>query len=458
MVVIDPSLPWLMALSIGMTSAPRTSPTRTRSGVIRSAHRTSSARVISPSPSVLGSLLCIATTSGWASGVPVQAQLERVLDGDQPLVFGDGAGQRPQHRRLADRGAAGDQQVLAGLDQRREERGEGLVDGAVADQLAQPGPFQAVAADRDARPSGDRLDREQPPAAGQRHRHARGGAVEAALLDPAPGGDRADQVGQLLVAGRDRRNLGAVAAGVLDEHLVAPVGVDRLDVGVVQVGLEAAQAPQVGVDAVRDLLLGRLVQRSPPAVEGGRGLLLHGLADQRAAQPGAGCGGHGAVPAGLLRHPVRDQAAQPLHQLVVRFAARPHGPAVNLGHRRPPPSGQGPAARPEGLARRAGVPGRSPAPWRQRRPRAAAAAAAPARGRRRGGQLLHRPRVGRQRSLHGDAEDAGDLLSRVGRLGRRPAVTGRQDDDEPQPRLLQSADPRLQVRQLADPRAGPPAP
>ena len=43
-------------------------------------------------------------------------------------------------------------------------------------------------------------------------------------------------------------------------------------------------------------------------------------------------------------------------------------------------------------------------------------------------QLLHRPRVGRQRSLHGDAEDAGDLLSRVGRLGRRPAVIGRQDD------------------------------
>ena len=67
MVVIDPSLPWHMALSIGMTSLPRTSPTITRSGVIRSAHRTSSARVISPSPSVLGSRLCIATTSGWAA-------------------------------------------------------------------------------------------------------------------------------------------------------------------------------------------------------------------------------------------------------------------------------------------------------------------------------------------------------------------------------------------------------
>ena len=73
-------------------------------------------------------------------------------------------------------------------------------------------------------------------------------AVEAALLDPAAGGDRADQVGQLLVAGRDRRDARAAAVGVLDEHLVAPVGVNGLDLGVVQVGLEAAQAPQVGVD------------------------------------------------------------------------------------------------------------------------------------------------------------------------------------------------------------------
>ena len=134
-------------------------------------------------------------------------------------------------RRLPDRRAAGDQQVLACPHQRRQERRQRLVDGAVADQLAQPGALQAVAADRHARPPGDRLHREQPPAAGQRHADPRGGAVEAALLDPAAGGDRADQVGQLLVAGRDRRDPGAVAAGVLDEHLVAAVGVDRLDPG-----------------------------------------------------------------------------------------------------------------------------------------------------------------------------------------------------------------------------------
>ena len=66
MVAIDPSLPCDIAFSIGTTSAPRTSPTMTRSGVIRSAQRTSSARVISPSPSMLASRACIATTSGWA--------------------------------------------------------------------------------------------------------------------------------------------------------------------------------------------------------------------------------------------------------------------------------------------------------------------------------------------------------------------------------------------------------
>ncbi|ONH60100.1 hypothetical protein CcI49_11820 [Frankia sp. CcI49] len=64
--VMDPSLPWLIALSIGITSGPRASPTITRSGNIRSAACTSSAAEIAPSPSVLASRTYTATTSGWA--------------------------------------------------------------------------------------------------------------------------------------------------------------------------------------------------------------------------------------------------------------------------------------------------------------------------------------------------------------------------------------------------------
>ncbi|KND23839.1 hypothetical protein IQ63_43765 [Streptomyces acidiscabies] len=65
-VPMEPSLPWLMALHIGITSGPRTSPTITRSGDIRSAHRTNSAWETSPWPSMFASRACIATTSGWA--------------------------------------------------------------------------------------------------------------------------------------------------------------------------------------------------------------------------------------------------------------------------------------------------------------------------------------------------------------------------------------------------------
>ena len=65
---MDPSLPWLMALSMGMTSWPRTSPTITRSGFMRRPQRTRVARSISPSPSTFSSLASNATTSGCRSG------------------------------------------------------------------------------------------------------------------------------------------------------------------------------------------------------------------------------------------------------------------------------------------------------------------------------------------------------------------------------------------------------
>ena len=59
----EPSLPWDMALSIGMISWPRTSPTITRSGDIRSPDRNSAAMSIAPSPSTLASRACNGTTS-----------------------------------------------------------------------------------------------------------------------------------------------------------------------------------------------------------------------------------------------------------------------------------------------------------------------------------------------------------------------------------------------------------
>src|SRR3546814_16001859 len=50
MVHIEPSLPWLIALSIGSTSSPRTSPTITRSGFMPRTQPTRSASDTSPPP------------------------------------------------------------------------------------------------------------------------------------------------------------------------------------------------------------------------------------------------------------------------------------------------------------------------------------------------------------------------------------------------------------------------
>ena len=187
MVVIDPSLPCDMAFSMGMTSRPADLADQdpVRGHPQRPPHQLGQGDLALALGVGLPRLH--RHDVGVGVGVPVQAQLQRVLDGDQPLLRRDRAGQRPQHGRLPDRRAAGDQQVLAGLHQRRQERGERLVDRAVADQLAQPGTRQPVAADRHARPTGDRLHREQPPAARQRDADPGRGAVEAALLDPARG-------------------------------------------------------------------------------------------------------------------------------------------------------------------------------------------------------------------------------------------------------------------------------
>ena len=64
MVDIDPSWPVFMACSMSSASPPRTSPTRIRSGRIRSELRTSCRMVSSPLPSTLGGRCSSETTWG----------------------------------------------------------------------------------------------------------------------------------------------------------------------------------------------------------------------------------------------------------------------------------------------------------------------------------------------------------------------------------------------------------
>ena len=62
MVLIDPSLPWVIADNMTSASGPRTSPTMTRSGFIRSVCRTNWASVTAPTPSEFGNRDSISTT------------------------------------------------------------------------------------------------------------------------------------------------------------------------------------------------------------------------------------------------------------------------------------------------------------------------------------------------------------------------------------------------------------
>ena len=68
MVDSEPSLPWVIALSMVTISSPSTSPTMTRLGFMRRLRRTSSAMVMAPWPSMLGSRSSNATTFGCSSG------------------------------------------------------------------------------------------------------------------------------------------------------------------------------------------------------------------------------------------------------------------------------------------------------------------------------------------------------------------------------------------------------
>ena len=261
MVVIDPSLPWLMAFSIGTTSLPRTSPTMTRSGVIRSAHRTSSARVISPSPSMLASRDCIATTSGWAA-VSQSRHSSRlssmVISRSRGGIAEASARSRvvlptavPPETRMFLRALTTAARNAASWPSRVPLAVRPSRDALASRsrRMATHGlPVTAITANSRPPPGSGTLTRgvarsNRRSSFPARVAIARIRSVSSVSL-PAMG------------AARTRR-----APGVLDEHLVAAVGVDRLDVGVVEERLEAAQAEQRVEHRLADLPLGAGVQR-----------------------------------------------------------------------------------------------------------------------------------------------------------------------------------------------------
>ena len=127
-----PGMPLFSAISRSSDSASRTSPTTSRSGRIRSASLTSRRREISPVPSRLGWRHCIATVS------PARRSSSKISSTVTIRSLRSGCRQqRPEQRRLAALGGAGDEDVLPRQHAGPQEFGGGRGERADVDEVLQ---------------------------------------------------------------------------------------------------------------------------------------------------------------------------------------------------------------------------------------------------------------------------------------------------------------------------------
>ena len=349
MVDSEPSLPWVIALSMVTISSPSTSPTITRLGFIRSERRTSSAMEMPPWPSEFGSRSSNATTFGCSSG-----KWSRPSSSARSTVISRSLGrdlvrQRPQQRGLPRVGGPGDHDVLSRGRRGGQERGHFGQHRAVADQVGEEHLAQPGAADGHRWPQRHVHDRRQPGAVRQPQVQLRIGGVERPAGQARVGGECLDQLDQFLVAFGDRLGHHLPPVGVAEEHPVAAVDVDVLDLRVLQQGLQPADPEQRGVDGGGELFLLLGVERGVPGGDLAAGVLLQHLADERAGElpfvlaRHRRHAGRGVQPA-LLGQPVAHLGAQPLDQAVIH-AAHPspdgpggtgHGASTEVGASGPP--------------------------------------------------------------------------------------------------------------------------
>ena len=97
---------------------------------------------------------------------------------------------------------------------------------------------------------------EQPGSIGQLQIELRVAGVELDLVGAELAGGPADQVDQLVLVGGDRRPTHLLATDERHEHLVGPVDVDVLDIGVVPQGVQLAEPVDVGHHGIEHGLMG----------------------------------------------------------------------------------------------------------------------------------------------------------------------------------------------------------
>ena len=206
---------------------------------------------------------------------------------------GDLGGQRAQQGGLADAGAAGDQDVLAGADrggqELRQRRRSTVPRRARSSRVTWTWRWRRT--ETHGRRVTDMTANSRDPSGSWMVSRglARSNRRSSVPARAAIGADQLDQVG---VGGGDRGGPGDAAVGVPDEHLVAAVDVDVLDLRVIEQRLQAAQAEQRGGDRAGDpLLRGGVQGRLPgPQRRGGAAPPAPGRSARsrrRAARPAA---------------------------------------------------------------------------------------------------------------------------------------------------------------------------
>src|SRR6185369_441859 len=217
-------------------------------------------------------------------GEMVDAELERPLYRDQPLAGRDLVHDRPQQRGLPRVRGPGDHEILPRGGRRGQEGRHRGTDGPVAGQVAQEYLAEPGTADGHRGPDDYIHDRRQPRSIREADVELRVGRVERPAGQARVGGQRLDQLNEFLVAVRDRVGQYLPAVGAGQEHPVAPVDVDVLDLRVVQQRLEPAHSEQRSMDGGGELFLLLGTGRGPARGDLGPRVLLQHTGDEGAGE------------------------------------------------------------------------------------------------------------------------------------------------------------------------------
>ena len=167
-----------------------------------------------------------------------------------------------EERRLAGVVVAGDDEVLAGAEGRDDELAGRRREHPEPDELVHRHGQVAVPADRQERLGGDAVagiaaeHGEQTGSIGQLQVELRVAGVELDLVGAELAGGPADQVDQLVLVGSDGCPAHSFPTDEGYEHLVRPVDVDVLDVGVAPEAVQLAEPVDVGHHGVEHSLVG----------------------------------------------------------------------------------------------------------------------------------------------------------------------------------------------------------